>query len=895
MSQHPGETPQRPRDVEVITTHVNADFDALASMLAAAKLYPEAMLVFPGAQERNLRNFFVETTCYLYNFVKVKNLPFERVRRLILVDTRQKDRIGPLAELAEDPQVDIHAYDHHPDSETDVKASLQVVESTGATVTILTRLMRERGVSLGEDEATVMALGIYEDTGNFTFVSTTPEDYHAAAWLLEQGANLNVVSSLITRELNAEEVSLLNDLIHEAQRVMVNGVEVVLCQVSRDRYLPELAVLVHRYMDMDNLEVILVLARMEERVYLVARSRLVQVDVGQIAKSLGGGGHPTAASATLRDLTLVEARERLMTALQSHINPSRHARDLMTSPVITVEPSASLQEANLKLTRYNINVLPVVDGERVLGIISRQTVEKAIFHGLERLPVTEYMDQRVQPIEVDANLSAVEQAVVERRQRLVPVMDQDRLVGVITRTDLLNTLIQHPVINEPSADALGANANSRQKNITSLLRERLPRPVIDILQQLGRLADELGYNAYLVGGSVRDLFLRRANLDLDVVVEGDGILFARAFAQERPDLRVRAHKKFNTAKMIFKDGLVIDVATSRLEYYQSPAALPVVEMSSIKLDLYRRDFTINTLAVRINAQSFGTLIDFFDGSRDIKEKAIRVLHNLSFVEDPTRVFRAVRFEQRFGFRVGKVTEGLIKNAIKIDAFKRLSGRRLFGELKQMLEEERAVDCLGRLRDLRLLELFHPKLKLDPKELDLLEEIEQALAWYHLSFLDQPLRQWLVIFLGLCDPLKDDELQPLCQRLFLPDKLCQEIMEMRALALNALNRFQRGPAAASLIYQMLRPIRPEYLLLIMGKASMPAAKRAVSQYLTALVKVRPTLSGADLLALGFEPGPVFRQILDRLMAARLDQETHNREEELALVEREFGLHLKHEVS
>ncbi|MFH1035302.1 MAG: CBS domain-containing protein [Pseudomonadota bacterium] len=895
MSQHPGETPQRPRDVEGITTHVNADFDALASMLAAAKLYPEAMLVFPGAQERNLRNFFVETTCYLYNFVKVKNLPFERVRRLILVDTRQKDRIGPLAELAEDPQVDIHAYDHHPDSETDVKASLQVVESTGATVTILTRLMRERGVSLGEDEATVMALGIYEDTGNFTFVSTTPEDYHAAAWLLEQGANLNVVSSLITRELNAEEVSLLNDLIHEAQRVMVNGVEVVLCQVSRDRYLPELAVLVHRYMDMDNLEVILVLARMEERVYLVARSRLVQVDVGQIAKSLGGGGHPTAASATLRDLTLVEARERLMTALQSHINPSRHARDLMTSPVITVEPSASLQEANLKLTRYNINVLPVVDGERVLGIISRQTVEKAIFHGLERLPVTEYMDQRVQPIEVDANLSAVEQAVVERRQRLVPVMDQDRLVGVITRTDLLNTLIQHPVINEPSADALGANANSRQKNITSLLRERLPRPVIDILQQLGRLADELGYNAYLVGGSVRDLFLRRANLDLDVVVEGDGILFARAFAQERPDLRVRAHKKFNTAKMIFKDGLVIDVATSRLEYYQSPAALPVVEMSSIKLDLYRRDFTINTLAVRINAQSFGTLIDFFDGSRDIKEKAIRVLHNLSFVEDPTRVFRAVRFEQRFGFRVGKVTEGLIKNAIKIDAFKRLSGRRLFGELKQMLEEERAVDCLGRLRDLRLLELFHPKLKLDPKELDLLEEIEQALAWYHLSFLDQPLRQWLVIFLGLCDPLKDDELQPLCQRLFLPDKLCQEIMEMRALALNALNRFQRGPAAASLIYQMLRPIRPEYLLLIMGKASMPAAKRAVSQYLTALVKVRPTLSGADLLALGFEPGPVFRQILDRLMAARLDQETHNREEELALVEREFGLHLKHEVS
>ncbi|MBI4799548.1 MAG: CBS domain-containing protein [Desulfarculus sp.] len=881
--------------MDVITTHVNADFDALASMLAAAKLYPEAMLVFPGAQERNLRNFFVESTCYFYNFVKVKNLPFDRVRRLILVDTRQKDRIGPLGELADNPLVEIHAFDHHPDSPTDVAAAMQVVESTGATVTILTRLLREKGVELGEDEATLLALGIYEDTGNFTFVSTTPQDYEAAAWLLKQGANLNVVSSLITRELTADEVGLLNDLIHEAQRVIVNGVELVICQVSRDRYLPELAVLVHRFMDMDNLDAILVLARMEERVYLVARSRLPQVDVGQIAKSLGGGGHPTAASATLRDLTLVEARERLMTALQSHINPSRHARDLMTSPVITVEPATSIQEAHVKLTRYNINVLPVVNGEAVLGIISRQTVEKAIYHGLENLPVSEYMDQRVQPIAVDANLAAVEQAVVDRRQRLVPVMDQGRMVGVITRTDLLNTLIEHPVINEPSADALSANAGARQKNVTSLLRERLPRPVIHILQQLGRLADDLGYSVYLVGGSVRDLFLRRSNLDLDVVVEGDGILFARAVAQERKDVRVRAHKKFNTAKLIFSDGLIMDVATARLEYYQSPAALPVVEMSSIKLDLYRRDFTINTLAVKLNADSFGTLIDFFDGSRDIKEKAIRVLHNLSFVEDPTRVFRAVRFEQRFGFRIGKLTEGLIKNAIKIDAFRRLSGRRFLGELQQMLQEEKAVDCLGRLKDLRLLELFHPKLKLEPKDLALMEELEQALAWYHLSFLEHPLRRWLVIFLGLCDPLKDEDMEAFCRRLSMPDKLRLEIVEMRGLALVALNRFQRGPTPASVIYQMLKSVRPEYLLLIMGKASLPAAKKAVSQYLTSLVKVRPSLGGGDLLALGFAPGPIYRQILDRLLAARLDQEALTREDEAALVAREFGAQAQSEAS
>ncbi len=881
------QSPQPVRDLDVITTHVNADFDALASMLAAAKLYPDAWLVFPGAQERNLRNFFVESTCYFYNFVKVKNLPFERVRRMILVDTRQKDRLGPLAELVDNPEVDLHAYDHHPDTPEDVKTSYQLVEAVGATVTVMTGLLRDKGVELGEDEATLLALGIYEDTGSFTFVSTTPRDFEAAGWLVSQGANLAVVSSLITREMNAEEVGLLNDLINSASRVLVNGVEVVISEVSREQYMPELAVLVHKFMDMDNLNVLLALARMEERIYLVARSRLPEVDVGAIAKALGGGGHPTAASATVRELNLPEIREKLMALLSQHINPRRTAGDLMTRPVISLEPQATIGQAHEMLARYSINVLPVARDEQVKGIISRQTVEKAMLHGLGGQPVSEYMDQRVQPLEAAASLSEVEDAVVEHRQRLVPVMDQGRLVGVITRTDLLNILIDAPRLPE-----LGHEERPpRQKNVLSLMRERLPRDILNILAELGRLADELDYGVYLVGGSVRDLFLRRPNLDLDVVVEGEGILFARAFAQGRPGVRVRVHKKFNTAKIIFDNGQVIDVATARLEYYQAPAALPVVETSSIKLDLYRRDFTINTLAIRINARSFGTLYDFFDGTRDLKEKAVRVLHNLSFVEDPTRVFRAVRFEQRFGFRIGKLTEGLIKNAVKIDAFRRLTGKRLFSELAQVLEEERAVDCLNRLKDFKLLALFHPKLKLETKDLMLLERVQESLSWFNLSFLDQPLRHWLVMFLGLTDPLNQQEMETVASRLSLAPKLKEEIREMRALALAGLNRLQRGHTPPSVIYSLLRPLKAEYQLYIMAKAAMLSAKKAVSQHLTTLRKVRPSLSGEDIKAMGYQPGPLFKIILDRLQAARLDGEVSTREQEIGLVRKEFPLVLE----
>ena len=182
----------------------------------------------------------------------------------------------------------------------------------------------------------------------------------------------------------------------------------------------------------------------------------------------------------------------------------------------------------------------------------------------------------------------------------------------------------------------------------------------------------MGFHAHLVGGFVRDLLLRIDNFDIDIVIEGDGIRFAKELAR-RFGARTRVHKEFGTAKVLFPGGFKVDVASARLEYYRAPAALPIVEHSSLKLDLYRRDFTINTLAISLNTNTFGELIDFFGAQRDIKEKSIRVLHSLSFVEDPTRVFRAVRFEQRFRFHIGKFTVNLIKNAVKMSFLAKIKG------------------------------------------------------------------------------------------------------------------------------------------------------------------------------------------------------------------------------
>jgi tRNA nucleotidyltransferase (CCA-adding enzyme) len=874
----PGSPP--PRTLEVITTHLNADFDALASMVAAKKLYPQALLVFSGAQESSLRDFFVRSSFYFLDFARMKQAPPEEIKRLIIVDTRQASRIGRYAEAAASGEVEIHLYDHHPDSPDDVHGSVEIVEPLGSTTAILTRIIREKGLELTPQEATIMALGIFEDTGSFTFSSTTPQDFQAAAYLLEQGADLNVVAGILSREMSAEQVSLLNNLLEHTSHFHVNGVEVVLAHSTAREYVPDFAVVAHRFMDMGNIQVLFALAQMEDRVYVVGRSRVPEVDVADVLAELGGGGHSYAAAAAVKGTPLTQVEEEIRRLIQTKVHPQRRAREIMSFPVKWISPEVTLEEAELLLNRYSINALPVLSNGRLLGLMSRQTIEKGIYHGLRHHPARDYMTTEIATVPPDATLAEIREKLVINKQRLLPVVEDGEVLGVISRTDLLHLLIAAEEETQWSQPL-------RTKNIQSLMRERLPKDILAMLQQVGQVAEELGFTAYTVGGFVRDLFLRYDNLDIDIVIEGDAIVFARRFAG-RYGARSREFHKFKTAVIIFPDGFKIDVATARTEYYEAPGALPVVEYSSIKMDLYRRDFTINTLAVKLNPRDFGTLMDFFGAHRDLKERVISVLHNLSFVEDPTRVFRAIRFEQRFKFRVSKLTVNLINNAVKHNFFDRLSGARLFQELRLILQETNPLPAIARLAEFNLLAPVHPRLRYDEGTRGMLERIQGVLSWFDLLYLEEKFEGWLVYFLGLVEPLAPEELEEMVQRFKLSPKRAAAITRGKEAADRTLNQLYRlGEPGRVRIYRLLSPLGTEYLLYMLAKTKQETTKKAISLYFTHLKHLKPELRGRDLLALGFPPGPRIKEILDRLHQGRLTEELKTRSEELELVRRAFG--------
>lgn len=874
--------------MDVVISHVNADFDCLGSLAAAARLYPGALLSFPGSQEKNLRDFCVRHPDLLPGFVRSKDIDLSRVTRLIIVDCQQSSRIGRFAELLKRPECDVHLYDHHPATSDSVPASGGIVRSVGATSTIMTGLLKERAIEPTPAEATLLFLGIHEDTGRLLFPTTTPEDYRAAAWLLERGARLQLADEMLTPELTTAQVELLHDLLASLKTSEVNGVRLSVAHASRPWYIGDIASLAHMMRDMEDLDTLVLVVAMADRIYLVARSRVPEVDVGDLLRGFGGGGHASAASATVKGETLPALLERLEQSLLLSVRPRKNVGQIMSSPVRSVSADSTVREARDLLVRYNYSAMPVLQKGHLLGIITRKVAEKTVYHGLGDRQVTELMHTAVIRATPDTPLMSIMDAMVGGDRRFVPVFDNDELVGVVTRTDLLRHLHGKSSGGETLYDLERLSPVPKEHDLASLVRRRLSADTVQLLELLGVHGNELGVEVHAVGGFVRDLLLGIRNMDLDITVEGDGIFFAETFGA-RHGCRVRSHKAFGTAVLVFPDGRKLDVASTRLEYYDSPGALPTVERGSLRHDLYRRDFTINTLALSLNSGRFGHLLDFFGGQKDLQDKSVRVLHNLSFVEDPTRAFRAVRFEQRLGFHLDAHTEGLLRSSIRAGLVERVGGKRLLGELVHILKENDPAPTISRMGQLGLLPSIHPALRCGPDAELLFDELKRVLAWYQLLYLDQPLESWAVWFLAVTDRLDASQYLDLCHRLLIPERLVERIFGHRHQALKRLQHVRQALAQAgsvrnSQLYAWLHGMPLELLLYGLARSGNQELRRLVSHYLAHLVSTRMLVTGTDLRHLGIQPGPAIRTIKESLLAARLDGEVSSRDEELELARR-----------
>lgn len=874
----------------LITCHSNADFDALAAMCAAALIYGPCDVLFPGTQEANLQTFYQELKerpgaapgC---TFLDDRVPDFSKYGRLVAVDTRRRSRLRHVWPLLDNPGTRIEVWDHHPETSDDVHAHVCHAEICGAVTTLLIEEIQKRNIAVPRETATVLGLGIYSDTGSFSFSSVTQRDFAAAGWLLGHGMDINIISEKTAFSMTKEHIRALNALLESAQTYHINGADVVLAEATLDSYLDDFAFLAHKMMEMEKFDILFAIGRMDDRIQIVARSRSHAVNVGAVCAAFGGGGHAYAASASVRDKTLSEVRDGILTQLYLQEEGEKTARDYMSQPAIGIEEGHTIAEADELMLHFGLKTMPVFAPmtRRCTGLIDSQITQKAIAHGLAGAPLTDYMRRNLKPLPVTATLRDITTVIVGARQRLVPIVSGgSSVVGVVSRTDLINIFAQEPGRMNPTDRA------PKSRNMGRTMRDRLPKDVLDILEKAGALGRSRQTPVYVVGGFVRDLLLKTPNHDIDLVVEGDGIGFARAFAGVLGG-RVRVHKKFLTSVVIFPGAggkeERVDVATARLEYYESPAALPTVEHSSIKMDLYRRDFTINALAIRLDCEPMGEIVDFFGGQKDIRDRVIRVLHTLSFVEDPTRCLRAVRFEQRYHFRIGPATEKLIKNDVSLKLLDKLSPSRLFNEFEHICAEETAILCIRRLHELGILQAIHPQLSINPDRKEMLIRTAKVMAWYRLLYIDEEMRPWLVYFLVLCSSLTYAVTLEVFRRLGIPPALKNEVLGCREKARSLRSSLKRLTATpgfrVSALCAMLRPLPVEFVLYLMADMEVPETRRALSRYITVWRTEKPGVDGSDLKKLGLAPGPAYGVILQRLLEAKLDGTAASPEEQLSL--------------
>jgi len=527
-----------------------------------------------------------------------------------------------------------------------------------------------------------------------------------------------------------------------------------------------------------------------------------------------------------------------------------------------------------------VNVLPVLKEDQYAGLISREIVEKALFHGFGKSRAMEFSTPDAITVDPQTPIRKIETLMIEQNQRFMPVVEHGKIIGAITRTDLLRTLYEEFLRRRKIEETITREKPTIGRNLSSWFKEKFPPEIHNLLRFSGEVAEELGFNAYLVGGSVRDLLRGEENLDLDIVIEGDGIAFARAFG-EKLHAKVRTHQKFGTAQ-IFAERIKLDVATARTEYYESPASLPKVETSSIKKDLYRRDFTINTLAVKLNLRDFGLLIDFFGGQRDLREKSIRVLHNLSFVEDPTRAFRAIRFAERFGFKISRHTENLIKSTIEMKLFSILSGPRLYEELRLSFHETEPIKTLKKLSDYSLLKVIHPNLAFTEELEATLRSMQETLSWFNLLFLEEKPDKGILYLMALLSGLKDEDMKASAERLSPPPRTRDIILRGIPQARSILRRFPVNDPVE--VHKIFSNLELEIVLFLMALSKDRKIQKVISHYLTELRNIKTILTGDDLKVIGIQPGPVYSKILRKLLEEKLRGLVKTREDEEKFVRR-----------
>ena len=872
------------KTMHLITSHLNTDLDSLASMVAAQKLYPDAVICPPGSMNRKVRNFMAHHSDK-WNIYKPKKLPLDEVTKMIVVDTRSRQRVGTFAALTGRNDVEVHVYDHHPPTIDDIPAQKFVYEPLGAAVTIMIELILKERISITPDEATLFALGIYSDTGALTYESTTERDIKALGNLIKLGADLSHTISQVEVEMSAADLKLLDTLSENIREIYINGAKVALTWAQTSEYVEGLSQFVHRLRDFCESHVtIAIVNNGGKKINIIARSAPDVLNVKEFLAPYGGSGHYQAGSATLSEnRDPLELLDEIEKKLHDSIPVMLKVTDIMTSPVIAVSPDSKVSDGYRTALRFGLSSLPVANADaEVLGMISRKDIDRAHLHGLDKALISDFMTQGVISLNSGASIDEAHRMMAIYGYERMPVLENGKLIGMMTRSDLVKALYR-----SGQFATYGSSYDSDFylwiENIANLMEESFTENQLSLLKRIGKKAQSMGMRAYLVGGTVRDLLMGVKNVDIDISVEGDAEKLVMSW--DEPGCKSRLHGRYKTGTIIFPDGEKVDIATARREFYEYAASQPIVENSSLKQDLGRRDFTVNAMSVSLSDDDWGTLTDNFGGRADLRDGLLKILHNLSFVEDPSRILRGIKLEQRLNMKFEENTMRLLQGAVKGGLVECLSTTRIRAELELISKEANFKKMFMRMRDLNIWESLFPGIQFGERDdmerrLHLLEHFLHQVNKHEVDFKGMA---WLIgVAVVLADSRPDIQFAAM-------DRMSLNPIERKELTIcftewqhvEKICSQKKSAHSNSEIYNVLQKYQPLQLVYWLTCFKTPEARRVIIEHMEGWTRLKGELTGGDIKYMGLR-GKEISEALHGIKLARIDGLIKTREEEESFI-------------
>ena len=422
----------------IATTHKNTDFDGLASVIAATIIYPDCVGVVPKAVNRNVGQF-LSTHKTAFNIILPNEIDHEKVSKLIVVDTNQWHRLDRMDKFRERDSLEIDLWDHHMIGEGNIRTTWSCREHIGATVTLLIREMIKKQIHLSPLVSTTLLIGLYEDTGHLTFPSTTAEDARAAAYLLDNDADLNVAGFFLNPPYEETQKEILFEMMKETEKVIINGSSIGFNTIHLDKKVPSLAAVVNMYRKIINVDAIFVTFITESRYTVIGRSGVEHIDIGRIMSHLGGGGHGGAGSSTIKEsqMSPIELKEKIVDLLTVEQPGTVQISDIMSFPVVTIPPDRPMHEVQAVMASENIRGIMVTEDDHIQGIIVLWDLKKVKKERQWNSPVKAFMTRDITTISPTTSPAKAAQKMIEKDIGHLPVVQDGKMIGIVTRTDIL--------------------------------------------------------------------------------------------------------------------------------------------------------------------------------------------------------------------------------------------------------------------------------------------------------------------------------------------------------------------------------------------------------------------------------------------------------------------------